>query len=101
MPVFSHSTHQTSRQIRVCLPSSTAALLRLLQVPLAMQFYFPTSLNLGTEHSDGFHQELLRGLTHKLNNLLAVIQGFSSLVLMNEDLDSGVAENMQHIREAS
>jgi signal transduction histidine kinase len=47
-----------------------------------MQFYFPTSLNLGQEHSEGFHQELLRGLTHKLNNLLAVIQGFSSLILM-------------------
>ena len=66
-----------------------------------MQFYFPTSLNLGSEHSEGFHQELLRGLTHKLNNLLAVIQGFSSLILMTEDLDPSVAENMQHIREAS
>ncbi len=66
-----------------------------------MQFYFPTTLNLGNEHSDGFHQELLRGLTHKLNNLLAVIQGFSSLILMTDDLDAGVSENMQHIREAS
>ncbi len=66
-----------------------------------MQFYFPTSLNLGQEHSEGFHQELLRGLTHKLNNLLAVIQGFSSLILMQEDLDPNVSENIQHIREAS
>lgn len=66
-----------------------------------MQFVFPTNLDLGQEHSEGFHQELLRGLTHKLNNLLAVIQGFSSLILMSEDLDPGVAENMQHIREAS
>jgi signal transduction histidine kinase len=47
-----------------------------------MQFVFPTHLQLGNEHSEGFHQELLRGLTHKLNNLLAVIQGFSSLILM-------------------
>lgn len=66
-----------------------------------MQFVFPTNLQLGIEHSEGFHQELLRGLTHKLNNLLAVIQGFSSLILMTDDLDPGVAENMQHIREAS
>jgi len=66
-----------------------------------MQFVFPTHLQLGAEQSDGFHQELLRGLTHKLNNLLAVIQGFSSLILMADDLDPGVAENMQHIREAS
>lgn len=66
-----------------------------------MQFVFPTYIQLGAEHSDGFHQELLRGLTHKLNNLLAVIQGFSSLILMTDDLDPGIAENMQHIREAS
>jgi signal transduction histidine kinase len=66
-----------------------------------MQFVFPKNLDLGHEHSEGFHQDLLRGLTHKLNNLLAVIQGFSSLILMTDDLDASVAENMQHIREAS
>lgn len=66
-----------------------------------MQFAFPSNLNLSAETADGFHQELLRGLTHKLNNLLAVIQGFSSLILMNEDLEPGVLENVQHIREAS
>jgi signal transduction histidine kinase len=66
-----------------------------------MQFTFPTALNLSQETGDGFHQELLRGLTHKLNNLLAVIQGFSSLILMNEDTDPGVVENVQHINEAS
>ena len=66
-----------------------------------MQFVFPTSLNLSRETGDGFHQELLRGLTHKLNNLLAVIQGFSSLILMNEDTDPGVLENVGHIKEAS
>ncbi len=66
-----------------------------------MQFVFPTHLNLGRETGEGFHQELLRGLTHKLNNLLAVIQGFSSLILMNDDLDPGVSENVSHIKEAS
>lgn len=66
-----------------------------------MQFVFSTHLQLSNEHCEGFHQELLRGLTHKLNNLLAVIQGFSSLILMSDDLDPSVAENMQHIREAS
>jgi C4-dicarboxylate-specific signal transduction histidine kinase len=67
----------------------------------AMQFVYPTHLNLGEQTSEGFHQELLRGLTHKLNNMLAIIQGFSSLILMNEELDSSVLENMQHIKEAS
>jgi C4-dicarboxylate-specific signal transduction histidine kinase len=66
-----------------------------------MQFTFPTALNLARETGDGFHQELLRGLTHKLNNLLAVIQGFSSLILMNDDTDPGVVENVQHIKDAS
>jgi signal transduction histidine kinase len=66
-----------------------------------MQFTFPTALNLAREQGDGFHQELLKGLTHKLNNLLAVIQGFSSLILMNDDVDPEVMGNVQHIREAS
>jgi len=67
----------------------------------AMQFVFPTHLNLGEQTAEGFHQELLRGLTHKLNNMLAIIQGFSSLILMNDELDASVLENMQHIKEAS
>ena len=67
----------------------------------AMQFVYPTLLNLTQLNSDGFHQELLRGLTHKLNNLLAIIQGFSSLILMNEELDASVLENMKHIKDAS
>jgi C4-dicarboxylate-specific signal transduction histidine kinase len=69
--------------------------------PNAMQFVYPTQLNLGPQTAEGYPQELLRGLTHKLNNLLAIIQGFSSLILMNEDLDASAMENMQHIKEAS
>lgn len=67
----------------------------------SMHFVYPTNLNLGPQSADGYHQELLRGLTHKLNNMLAIIQGFSSLILMNDDLDPAVLENMQHIKEAS
>ncbi len=66
-----------------------------------MHFVYPTQLNLGEQTAEGFHQDLLRGLTHKLNNLLAIIQGFSSLILMNDDLDESVLENMQHIKEAA
>ncbi len=40
-------------------------------------------------------------MTHKLNNLLAVIQGFSSLVLMQEDLDEMSKENVQQMKEAA
>ena len=69
--------------------------------PAPGQFTFPTNLNLAGETGEGFHQDLLRGLTHKLNNLLAVVQGFSSLILMSEDTDPGGLENVGHIREAS
>lgn len=66
-----------------------------------MQFVFPSNIEPGQDQGEGFHQELLRGLTHKLNNQLAVIQGFSSLILMMEQLDPTIRENVQHIRDAS
>lgn len=65
------------------------------------QFVFSTNLQLGHQSPDGFHQELLRGLTHKLNNLIGVIQGFGSLIQMNGELDESDQESMQHIKEAS
>lgn len=64
-------------------------------------FVFSDNLQLGHQSPDGFHQELLRGLTHKLNNLIGVIQGFGSLIQMNGELDESDQESMQHIREAS
>jgi C4-dicarboxylate-specific signal transduction histidine kinase len=68
---------------------------------MGLSFSHPTSLNLGVQTAEGFHQELLRGLTHKLNNMLAIIQGFSSLILMSDERDAATRENMQHIKEAS
>jgi signal transduction histidine kinase len=66
-----------------------------------MNFVFPKTPDVGGEASDGFHQELLRGLTHKFNNMLAVVKGFSGLILTSGKLDPSLTENMQHIREAS
>lgn len=48
-----------------------------------------------------FFNVLLRGLTHKQNNFLAVIQGFSSLILMTDGLDATVKENLDHMKEAA
>jgi len=48
-----------------------------------------------------FFNGLLRGLTHKQNNFLAVIQGFSSLILMTDGLDPLVKENLDHMKEAA
>ena len=59
---------------------------------MGMAFSHPTALNLGVQSADGFHQELLRGLTHKLNNMLAIIQGFSSLILMSDEQDAATRE---------
>ena len=70
-------------------------------VSTGMSFTHPTALNLGVQTAEGFHQDLLRGLTHKLNNMLAIIQGFSSLILMSDERDAATRENMQHIKEAS
>ena len=46
------------------------------------QFLFADQFILEDSANADFYALLLKGLTHKLNNLLAVIQGFSSLILM-------------------
>ena len=66
------------------------------------QFSFPKLLKREGDGSEPFYNDLLRGLTHKLNNLYAVVQGFSSLIMMNdEDLDPSLAENIRHMKDAA
>jgi signal transduction histidine kinase len=48
-----------------------------------------------------FVAELLRGLIHKQNNMLGVIQGFSGLVRMTEGLDETAQGNLDRIRDAT
>lgn len=64
-------------------------------------FVFPEKLVDQNCPTTRHYDALLRGLTHKMNNLLAVIQGFSSLVLMQEELDEISRENLQQIKEAA
>jgi signal transduction histidine kinase len=66
-----------------------------------MQFVHPIRLTRAAESSDSFHQDMLRGFTHKLNNLLGVIQGFSSLALMDEGVSKATTEGLEHIQEAA
>ncbi len=66
-----------------------------------MQFVHPTRLPRAAESSDSFHQDMLRGFTHKLNNLLGVIQGFGSLALMDDSISKGTTEGLEHIQEAA
>jgi signal transduction histidine kinase len=65
------------------------------------KFIFADELLKRDPGNQEFYNHLLRGMTHKLNNLLAVIQVFSSLILMNDDLDETVAENLNHMKEAA
>ena len=65
------------------------------------QFTFADQFVLQDEANSEFYALLLRGMTHKLNNLLTVIQNFSSLIMMDEGLDETIAENLGHMKEAS
>jgi len=65
------------------------------------QFLFADQFVLENSTNADFYALLLKGMTHKLNNLLAVIQGFSSLILMDEGLDETTTENLSHMKEAS
>ena len=63
-------------------------------------FYFPADLALDQSVTRKHYEAVLRGMTHKANNFLAVIQGFSTLILMQEDLDPETRENLEHVKEA-
>jgi len=67
----------------------------------APKFIFADRFAITDEANTEFYNHLLRGLTHKLNNLLAVIQGFSSLIMMDDGLEQTVVENLTHMKEAA
>jgi signal transduction histidine kinase len=73
----------------------------MLTMPETREFLFAPRLATEGSATGEFYNQLLRGMTHKLNNLLAVIQGFSSLIMMNDDLDAGTRENLEHMKEAA
>ncbi|MDA7526165.1 HAMP domain-containing histidine kinase [Verrucomicrobiales bacterium] len=77
------------------------AVLELTEIRKDAGFTFPEKLVDQSSPTAQHHNALLRGLTHKLNNLLAVIQGFSSLVLMQDGLDEMSQENLKHMKDAA
>jgi len=66
----------------------------------ASDYVFAPQLQVEDEAGDHYNA-LLRGMTHKLNNMLGVIHGFSSLILMEDRLPASVVENLGHIKEAA
>ena len=63
-------------------------------------FFFADELTLDESQTRRYYESVLRGLTHKSNNFLAVVQGFSTLILMQDALDPQIRENLGHIKEA-
>lgn len=67
----------------------------------ASAYTFAEKIHFEDSNAGEYYNVLLRGLTHKLNNQLAVIQGFSSLIMMDEGLEASTKENLDHMREAA
>ncbi len=66
----------------------------------ANAFVFADHLVLDESPTRDFYKSALQGLIHKNNNILGVVQGFSSLILMDE-VPSGVKENVEQMRDSA
>jgi signal transduction histidine kinase len=66
-----------------------------------LNFLFADHLVLEESPTRDFYKELLRGWAHKNNNVLAVVQGFTSLILMTDDLDENTVESVQQMRTSA
>jgi signal transduction histidine kinase len=66
-----------------------------------LNFLFADHLVLEESPTRDFYKELLRGWAHKNNNSLAVVQGFTSLILMTDDLDENTVESVQQMRNSA
>ncbi|MDA7922322.1 hypothetical protein N9B21_01945 [Verrucomicrobiales bacterium] len=64
-------------------------------------FVFADDYQLEEGKTRAFYETFLKALVHKNNNLLGVIQGFSSLVLYNDDISADVRESTDQMHEAS
>ena len=67
----------------------------------SQSFFFADHLILDDSPTRSFYAKLLQGLIHKNNNMLGVIQGFSSLILMDDGVSKSVRENVQQMKDSS
>lgn len=63
-------------------------------------FVFADHLVLDDSPTRDFYKTVLQGLIHKNNNVLGVIQGFSSLILMDE-VTKSIQDNVGQMRDAA
>jgi signal transduction histidine kinase len=64
-------------------------------------FIFADDYRLEEGATRNFYEEFLKGLVHKHNNLMGVIQGFSSLILYDEGISNEVRESAQQMQDAA
>jgi len=64
-------------------------------------FIFADQYRLEEGPTRTFYENYLKGLVHKHNNLMGVIQGFSSLILYDEGISSEVRENAQQMQDSA
>jgi len=64
-------------------------------------FIFADDYRLNEGPTRHFYEEFLKGLVHKHNNLMGVIQGFSSLILYDEGISGEVRESAQQMQDAA
>lgn len=67
----------------------------------ANTFTFADHLVLDESPTRDFYKQVMQGLIHKNNNILGVVQGFSSLILMDDDVPAEIRENVEQMRESA
>lgn len=64
-------------------------------------FFFADDYRLDESPTRKFYESFLKGLVHKHNNLMGVIQGFSSLILYDDEISDEVRESAQQMQDSS
>lgn len=64
-------------------------------------FVFADDYRLDESPTRSFFEDFLKGLIHKHNNLMGVMQGFSSLILYDDSINNEVRENAEQMKESA
>jgi two-component system, NtrC family, nitrogen regulation sensor histidine kinase GlnL len=64
-------------------------------------FVFADEYQLGQNQTRRFYESFLKGYIHKHNNLMGVIQGFSSLILYEDSINAEVRESAEQMQTSS
>ncbi len=75
-------------------------IMNTVDTPTETGFLFPPLPGLEPSPAALHNQLLLRGLTHKLNNLLSVVKGNMGLLQMHDDLDPGARDHIEESKRA-